>query len=391
MAGRASWSKKLCGGLLLVLVLGCGIVAWRERLTLLSWFYVRNLAHASDSTRERWVGRVANLGETALPGLFNCLAQPDASVCVNARAALERMMHQWGNGEARTADLALRLAHEFSHFSATGQKQVLDLAAGWFAEPIQPRDNLLTACSQLLSAAAAVSEEEVQASALNLCAILLNRPGDDKSRQASKPLDAAQQLIDAALRAHTLNNRLRAIPLTLRPGMADVREKVAALLDDESPEVRRAALLAVADAREAVHDDQLLPCLHDPDAEVRRLCEQTLIARGLRREYLELGRLLTDPQPARRLQVLDCLRESTELDTGLWLRRLSLDASPSVRAAAVRAMSQQTFVDLSDRIEQMAREDSSPTVCQLAQFYLNCPRPNLQRPAAAPTPRPSGR
>ena len=32
---------------------------------------------------------------------------------------------------------------------------------------------------------------------------------------------------------------------------------------------------------------------------------------------------------------------------------------------------QQTLIDLSDRIDQMARSDPSPTVCQLAQFYLH--------------------
>jgi hypothetical protein len=147
-------------------------------------------------------------------------------------------------------------------------------------------------------------------------------------------------------------------------------------LSDESAEVRRAVIVAVSRAREAVHEDQLLPCLHDSDPDVRRLCEQTLIARGLRREYLDLGRLLTDPQPATRLQVLDRLRESNELDPGLWLRRLSLDPSPAVRVAALRAMTQQSFVDLSDRIDQIAHEDGNPTVRQLAHYYLTCPRRN---------------
>src|SRR5262249_16657006 len=148
---------------------------------------------------------------------------------------------------------------------------------------------------------------------------------------------------------------------------------------------RRAALLAVGPARDVVHDDQLLPCLHDADPEVRRLCETALGSRGLRPEYLELGRLLTDPQPAKRLQVLHRLRDPTEPDPGLWLRRLSHDPSPSVRVAAMRAMTQQGFVDLSDRIDQMARTDPSPTVCQLAQFYLNNPRPNT---SSRTTPQP---
>src|SRR5579875_4156174 len=107
MAGCAVWSRKFFTVLLLVFLFGCGIVAWRERASLLSWFYVYNLARASESNRQRWVERVANLGEMALPRLFDCLTQDDTHVCANARAALELMSRRWGSGDARTADLAL--------------------------------------------------------------------------------------------------------------------------------------------------------------------------------------------------------------------------------------------------------------------------------------------
>jgi len=383
MAGRGSWGRKLLGGLMLVLVLGCGVVAWRERATLLSWFYVRSLAQATDKDRDQRAERVAKLGEIAIPGVFGCLAQPDARVCANARAALDRLTRSWGAGDPRTAELALRLARAFAQFSPAGQRQVLDLAAGWFDKPV--RDGLVSACAHLLAEAADTTDTGVQAGALELCGILLSQPGDGNPIQPGKPLHAAQELVRGALRSGKAETRLRAIRLALHPGMVDVLEQVAALLGDESPLVRRAALLAVGPARDVVHDDQLLPCLHDADPEVRRLCETALGSRGLRPEYLELGRLLTDPQPAKRLQVLDRLRESTELDPGLWLRRLSHDPSPSVRVAAMRAMTQQGFVDLSDRIDQMARTDPSPTVCQLAQFYLNNPRPNTSS-RTAPQP-----
>jgi hypothetical protein len=79
------------------------------------------------------------------------------------------------------------------------------------------------------------------------------------------------------------------------------------------------------------------------------------------------------------LRVLDHLRFAPNLDPGLWLRRLSHDPSPAVRTAALRVMSQQDIIDLSDRIDQMARSDPSPTVCQIAQFYLKEPRPAIQR------------
>lgn len=384
MTGYAVWTRKFLGGLLLVFLVGCGIVAWRERSSLLSWFYIYNLARAPDANRPRWVGRVANLGETALPGLFDCLSQSDAHVCANARAALEQMTLSWGYEHARTAELGLRLAREFDRFSPAGQKQVLDLAIGWFRQPSGQLDRLASASADLIGESAAVDEDEVRGSALELCGILLNRSATAPGDRATKPVEPARKLVVAALHAHTADHRLHAVSLTLSPGMTDLLKDVAALLGDESPQVRRAALVAVTEARGVVHDDQLLPCLHDPDPDVRRLCEQVLIARGLRREYLELGRLLTDPQPSQRLQVLDRLRESTELDAGLWLRRLSHDPSDSVRAAALRAMSEQSHVDLSDRIDDMAHNDSSPTVCQLAHFYLGSPRRNGRIPAPSP-------
>jgi hypothetical protein len=119
--------------------------------------------------------------------------------------------------------------------------------------------------------------------------------------------------------------------------------------------------------------------LHDPDPEVRKICEDVLRDRGLRPEHLHLGRLLTDPHPGTRLEVLDHLGQVADLDPGLWLRRLSQDNSPAVRVAALRAMSQQKLVDLSDRIDQMAQSDPSPTVCQLARYYRQQHHPMVIR------------
>jgi hypothetical protein len=150
----------------------------------------------------------------------------------------------------------------------------------------------------------------------------------------------------------------------------DLLEKVVGLLNDPAVEVRRAAILAVGPADQVVRDEGLLPCLHDPDPEVRKLTESALVGRGLRPEHIELGRLLTDPDHLKRVQVLDHLREAPDLDPGLWLRRLSHDPAPSVRAAAVRVMSKLTLIDLSDRMDQMARTDPNPTVAWLARYYL---------------------
>lgn len=42
-------------------------------------------------------------------------------------------------------------------------------------------------------------------------------------------------------------------------------------------------------------------------------------------------------------------------------------------------MSEQSLLDLSDRIDQMARSDPNPSVSQLAQYYLTRKRPSADR------------
>ncbi len=150
--------------------------------------------------------------------------------------------------------------------------------------------------------------------------------------------------------------------------------EVVPRLRDSSEAVRRAAILAVGPAPEVINDDSLFYWLSDPDEEVRQLCEVALRGRGLQDGHIRLARLMADPRPTVRMQVLEAIEKVPDLDPGVWLRRLSHDPSPAVRAAAVRAAASQTQVDLSDRIDQMAQGDPSPTVQQVARYYLSCQR-----------------
>ena len=366
MAGYGFRGRRVLGVVLLALLLGAAGLAWTERATLLAWSCVRGLAHADAGERDRWVARVAGLDEAALPPLLDCLERPDPAVCANARAGLARLADGWTVADTRTVALTVQAAHRFPRLSAAGQREALEMTAGWFAAPAAATaDGLVPACGRLLSASADAGDAEARRAGLELCAALLAQP------QRAEALSAAREAVRAALRGDAAGNRLRAVQLALQPGM-DLLEDVVALLGDPEPEVRRAAMLAVGPADQVVRDEGLLPSLHDPDAEVRRLCEAALRGRGLRPEHLKLGRALTDPQPAVRLQVLDLLGdpELRGLDRGLWLRRLSHDPAPHVRFAAMRAASEQNLPDLADRLEQMGRSDPSPTVSKWAPFYL---------------------
>lgn len=355
-------------GLALLLFVAAAVTIWVERSRLQAWYCVHRLTAANEGDREAWVDRVAGLDQAALPALLDCLTQEDARICGNAQAALARLaVHGVADAE-RAAALAQRLAEAFPRLSSTGKQSVLALEAVW-RQPFQAKGSqrlaaIQPAVAHLLEEASHVADNNVRSAALSLAAFLAERV------QAGEVTTACRALTAAYLRDGELETRTRAIGLALQPNINLPRELVP-LLDDSAAAVRRAAMLALG-PREAISTDDLLHWLHDPDEDVCRLCEGALRGRGLREEHLKLGRIITDGKPANRLRILDCLGQVTDLEPGVWLRRLSHDPAPAVRAAAVRASSEHSLIDLTDRLEQMAQNDPCPTVRQLAQHYLSC-------------------
>jgi hypothetical protein len=214
--------------------------------------------------------------------------------------------------------------------------------------------------TRVLPEAARAEDGAVRGAALDLAAALLERP------DRAEWLGACRDLALASFTAAEAESRARAVQLALHPGM-DLQQQALPLLRDPAPEVRRLAVLVVGPAPNVISTDDLLHWLHDPDAEVRRLCEVALGGRKVPHDHIRLGRMLTDPNHHVRLNVLDELHKPYDIDAGIWLRYLSHDPKDSVRVAAVRAAVEERFrtpVDLSDRVEQMAKSDPSPTVRQ---------------------------
>lgn len=363
---RRLFCKKTALITLGVLLLATGI-GWWQRTPILAWHYVRQLAQAAERERAAWVERVASLDSAAFPGLHACLKCDDARACANAEAALLCLTSRWGADDSRSLQVIQTLSDDFAHLSAGGQRAVLALLATLLRTGKEKTPPVLVTQSagRLLQLAAPSADEGVRHSALVLAELLVQRsPG--------QWLDVQRALVLSGLRDAAKDNRVRAVHLTLRSELrreSDLLDKVAPLLRDSSAEVRRAALLAVGMAEKTVAEDELLPLLHDADAEVRRLCETALRGRGLSEDHLRLARWISDPLPSARLQVLEHLWHVEDLDVNTWLRRLTQDTDVAVRAAAVRAAATQTLVDLSDRLRQMAHDDPSPTVRQLAAFW----------------------
>lgn len=188
-------------------------------------------------------------------------------------------------------------------------------------------------------------------------------------------MELCRDLAAQGLKSSDVEIRAGAIRLVMHAPLHTDKGLTAAVvpfLKDESPLVRRAAVLAVGLAEETITVQDLLPLLQDGDAEVRRICEAALRGRGLRDNHIRLAKLITDERPGQRLQVVHYLSQAEDLEPGIWLMHLSQDPSPAVRTAAIRyAVNVPAAAAFKDRMLQMSREDASPTVRQLAVFYVN--------------------
>jgi HEAT repeat protein len=358
-------------GLIMVAFLALGLGLWFGRTQLLARYYVYQLACADAGDREVWIGRIINLDEIAVPSLVECLSRNDDRACVSITTAIQKLTARWGLDDPRAIALSAKLADAFPAMSVAGQEWVLKLGQSWMArqEKDDHRNNqVLHNAARLLGQAAGVDNSVIRGQALALA--------DNLSVEiALDPIipQACRELAQVGLRDAEPANRVHSIRLAQAPGV-DLLPEVVPCMRDPSAAVRRAAILALGPSPETINDDTLFYWLSDPDPEIRQLCEVALRGRGLQDHHIRLAKLMADPRPSVRMQVLEIIDQAPDLDPGVWLRRLSHDPSPAVRAATARAAAAQTQVDLSDRIDQMAQTDPSPTVQQVARYYLSCQR-----------------
>src|SRR5262249_2477180 len=235
----------------------------------------------------------------------------------------------------------------------------------WIGPENRISEEILHDISRILVATSTINRPAVRGQALALADALMSRNSLDAAL-----LDGCRELARAGMQDAEEASRLHAIRLAQAPGV-DRFVEIVPRLRDSSAEVRRAAILALGPCPEVLNDDSLFYWLSDPDPEVRQLCEVALRGRGLQDHHIRLARLMADPRPAVRIQVLEAIEKGEDLDPGVLLRRLRHDPAPAVRAAAARAAASQTLVDLTDRIDQMAQTDPSPTVQQVARYYLS--------------------
>jgi hypothetical protein len=360
---------KLFAGLMAGVLMLLFVVLWWQRAPLLAWYSVHRLVSVPDGAQRAWVERVAELDLAAVPQLIASLRSANRQICGRAQEGLSAIVRSWGPGDSRRAHLAGCLADRFTALSNLGRQVALQIQA-YLLKTTQPgaRYDLLLPATRVLAESSRTPDTMVHKRAM----VLVLNLADPRAKP--ELLDACRELTRTCLSDRSAQVRLEAINLASRQEIG-LLPAVVPLLSDPVPEVRRQAMLAVGSAPEVINTDDLLRWLHDPDDLVRKLCEKALRSRGLGDQHLKLGRLLTNGKPAVRLKVLDQLYQANDLEPGVWLRHLSHDSAPAVRAAAVRAAAEWAISSLTDRLEQMAQNDPSPSVRQLAHYYLSSQKP----------------
>jgi HEAT repeat protein len=341
----------------LVSMASAATAAWLTRDTWLAWYYLRGLRHASESDRDLWIGRVNSLGDDAVPRLVDFLQEDNPALCEKARLALAELCNNRNGNDALVLG---QVSRGFDRLSFAGQQAAFSLFAARLR--VDASAAMIESALRPMQTGAQSSCKDVRASAYDLLIVLVRR--DENKEHFS----LYRELVRRGIKEEDPLLRARAV-CTAAVGEIGLQDRVTPLLRDPAAEVRRAAVLALGPASTVMHDDDLLPWLNDPDPEVCRLCELALEGRGIPRDGIRLGRMVTHSDIAVRLHAIHELLHQCERDPTQWFRRLSHDSAPSVRIAAIRAACR-VHVDLRDRLEEMVQGDESQTVRQLAAYYL---------------------
>lgn len=319
------WAKRVGLAVLLLVVAAGAYAAFNWSGVSARYAGYRFRSAPTDEERARWADKLIAFGDAGGPYLLAPFRTGDEAGCAAAVAAVK----------GRLAGLP-------------------------------PTDPGYAACCRPFLTGLGSFSDIGKAAAVELVPELLKCPDADA---ATRCRDAVR----AGLAAPTADGRVQAVRLALRPEVALLAD-VVPLLNDPEPIVRRAALLAVGPAPEGtptvVGDEELFRWLHDPDLEVRVLCEAALNSRGLDAAQVQLARQLASPDAAERLRLLVDLQRAGEAvrDMGPWLERLSRDPDPAVRLGAARVAFERrlTFAGWLDR---MAEADPDPTVRRWAGYY----------------------
>ena len=308
-----------------------GVLAWKHQELLTAW-KVHQLPQAGIAEQRQILSSLAENPDLSTGWLLYSLSQSTSPEEAEALGQGLVQISENLSEEALDTHVA-RAASLFKTMEPFAQAETMAWLAKAFSNETSPtlNERRSTATRRLLDSAYLSEENSVQAAALQMSVGIL------KQNPPPEVLGSIKQLVSAGAKSESSLVQIQAITVALNP-KTDCLQEVAICLKSPHKEVRQAAILALGPASETIMDEVLLPSLHDEDQTIVHLTETALQARGLREDQIRLGKLMADPKPVKRLEVLDHLSATRDIDPMIWLKKMSNDPSPAVRAAAARAI-----------------------------------------------------
>ena len=344
--------------------------------------------HVLQRMADSWPGMTESVQASILQALYVCAASKNAaSNHVSERAegdkqnltlkpdvSAQRSNHALtgqAKPEIRGGPLAVPLQMRFTD-PAGPASGISPATVGQFLLKVQPYDNRSArlAALQLSQWVSSAQEEWVHTDPH----AGTGTQASEVSVLTSKWWHWCRQLAEVALQDGREEIRCEAVRLAMLPQL-ELKETLARrlLLEPGEPAASVRVLLLIAvgdrDCEEWAPTESLARWLHDESLEVQKVCEQVLRTRGLTPQQIQLARMWTDPDPLVRIRVPEMVYQEPEIDPVSWLERLSRDISPAVRAAVIRIAGERMEVRFSARLAEMAEQDTSATVRQLAEYY----------------------
>ena len=339
-----------------------GFLAWKHQELLTAW-KVHQLPQAGIAEQRQILSSLAENPDLSTGWLLYSLSQ--STTPEEAEALGQGLVQISENLSEEALDTHVaRAASLFKTMEPFAQAETMTWLAKAFSTETSPTltERRSTAIRRLMDSAYLSEENSVQAAALQMSVGIL------KQNPPAEVMGSIKQLVSAGAKSESSQVQIQAITVALNP-KTDCLQEVAICLKSPHKEVRQAAILALGPASETIMDEVLLPSLHDEDQTIVHLTETALQARGLREDQIRLGKLMADPKPVKRLEVLDHLSATRDIDPMIWLKKMSNDPSPAVRAAAARAMIQEKVTTNGNNDRKTEKLDMSESVKRLAGFY----------------------
>ncbi|MDX2037603.1 MAG: HEAT repeat domain-containing protein [Isosphaeraceae bacterium] len=300
---------------------------------------------------------IADRSQTAQDAARVALTDAEGAEWVEVAKALRTSYSRLSSadGRATAAAISTRILEKFA---------VDPAPASWIAAFPPVRDILLSAVID--------QEPNVRAFALGEVAKLWSwaparTPLPVEEQQLAEWKDSMAAPVVRRLGDAEAKVRVAAVAcLGLNP-IHSVAERALPHVEDRNGDVRHQVLASFGARPNLLGDEAVLQRLHDSEPGIPQLAEIVLKARGLNRDQIFLGRMITSPQPEQRASVIPMLRGRADLDPVVWLVRLSSDADESVRVKAVAALGEQDTPESRRRLREVATTDKSASVREAAE------------------------